>query len=159
MSWVTLSLRKQTLKAEISELNFEDIQLSHQKRAISRHLSYEKSIFSREKKASLAEAKTTYLNVRDERKTIDTSDTNSTEYKDWSARYSEAEMDWKQQQEEINDYYDQIQEDLEAEANDREEEIDEEITTVETQRDAMNAELQAITDEVKSEIENSAIKF
>ena len=154
MAWMTLALRKQTLKAQISSLNNEDIQLSRKVRAVHRNLSYEQSVFSAEKKLELRDAKSQYMAIRNQRP-----DTDSEEYEQWKVEYSEAQEDYQAQKQDIEDYYDDLTEELEQEAQDEEDALQEEITRTETQRDAMNAELQAITDQIKTEIEGSAIKF
>jgi len=154
MAWITLALRKQTLKAQVNELNYEDIQLSRKKRSVHRHLSYEQSIFNSQKKAELRDAKEEYLEIRDERPDVDSED-----YEEWKVEYAAAQEDYQSEKQDIEDYYDDLNEQTEQEAQDEEDFIDEQITRVETQRDAMNQELQAITDQVKTEIESSAIKF
>ena len=155
MGWVTLSLRKQTLQAEINELNFQDIQLSRSIRAVHRHLAYETSIFESEKSAQLKDAKAEYNKAKAGRPKV--SDTEA--YEEWKVDYEEAKEKYLEDKELIEDYYDDIKTELEEEAKNKEDEYNDEKTEVETQRDAMNAELQAITDEIKSEIESSAIKF
>ena len=154
MAWLTLALRKQTLKAQINELNYDDIQLARRKRSVHRHLSYEQSAFNSAKQSELADAKAEYLAIRNERPDIDSED-----YEEWKVEYSEAQEDYQSQKQDIEDYYEDLNQDAETEAQDEEDTLDDEITRVETQRDAMNAELQAITDEIKTEIESSAIKF
>lgn len=154
MAWLTLALRKQTLKAQITELNYDDIQLSRRKRSVHRHLSYEQSTFNSMKTAELRNAKSEYLEIRNRRPDID-----SEEYEEWKVEYSAAQEDYQSEKAGIEDYYEDLNQEAEAEAEDEENALDDEITRVETQRDAMNAELQAITDQIKTEIEASAIKF
>ena len=155
MAWMTLSLRKQTLKAQINSLNFEDIQLSRKVRAVHRNLSYQQSVFDATKKAELRDAKADYMEVRNARP----SDVKSDEYEEWKVEYAAAQEDYQSAKEDIEDYYDSVKEEIEAEAQDEEDALQDQITRTETQRDAMNAELQAITDQVKTEIEAAAIKF
>ena len=154
MGWVTLSLRKLTLKAEINQLNFQDTQLSRQIRGIHRHLSHDTSIFQADKAKELASAKEGYLEVRDRRPSVD-----SAEYEKWKVEYANAKEDYQAQKQDIEDYYDGVLEQLEEEANDQETIIQEQQATIEAQRDAMSAELESITEEIKNEIEQSAIKF
>ena len=154
MAWITLALRKQTLKAEINSLNYEDIQLSRQQRAVHRHLSYEQSVFNTEKKQQLRDAKAAYTEIRNQRP-----DVKDPDYEQWKTDYAMAQEEYQAAKENIEDYYDDVNSDLEADAQDEEDEIQEQITQVETQRDAMSAELQAISDQIKTEIDNSAIKF
>ena len=155
MAWMTLALRKQVLKAQISELNYEDIQLSRRKRGVHRHLSYETSVFNADKKAQLRAIKAPLLEVRNRRPDI----TDKEAYEQWKVEYAEAQETYQAQKQDIEDEYEDYQTDAEEEAKDEEDAIDEEQTRVEAQRDAMNAELQAITDQIKTEIEQSAIKF
>ena len=151
---MTLALRKQSLKAEINSLNFDDIQLSRKVRAVHRNLSYEQSVFSAQKKLELRAAKSEYMAIRNERPDVDSED-----YEDWKVEYAAAQEDYQAQKQDIEDYYDDLNEEIESEAQDEEDAIQEQITRTETQRDAMSAELQAITDQIKTEIEGSAIKF
>ena len=172
MGWVTLSLRKQTLQADINELNFQDIQLSRKIRGVQRHLSYETSVFDSEKSASLKEARTDYDSAkkgRPSRSEYTAENYNGDEdaakeaynqaYDEWKANYDEARENYLADKEEIEDEYDDMKEMLEEEAKNQEDAYNDQKTQVETQRDAENAELQALTDEIKSEIESSAIKF
>ncbi len=154
MGWITLSLRKQTLKAQISELNTEAIQLSRKQRSVHRHLSYEESVFDAQKKNELRQAKATYMQMRNARPDVD-----SASYEAWKTAYAEAQEDYQAQKQDIEDYYDEIKEEIEADSQDEEDAIEEEITRTETQRDAMTAELQALTDQIKTEIQSTAIKF
>ena len=154
MAWITLTLRKQSLKSQVTELNNESVQLSRQQRSVHRHLSYEESAFDTAKKSELRKAKSAYLKIRNERPDVD-----SEEYEEWKVEYSAAQEDYQAQKQDIEDYYDDVKEEIEQEAQDEEDAIQEEITRTETQRDAMNSELQALTDQIKTEIQDSAIKF
>jgi hypothetical protein len=156
MAWITLALRKQTLKAEISDLNFEDLQLSREKNAVHRHLAYEQSIFEAQAKRELKEAKEA-SGLEELKKNRPSVQDDS--YEEWKVEYAEAKEEYEAYKQDILDMMDEIKTELEEEAKEKEEAIDEQITIVETQRDAMNAELQAISDQIKTEIENSAIKF
>ena len=155
MAWMTLALRKQSLKPEIAELNYEDLQLSRRKRSLHRHLAHDKAAYNAAMKAELAEVKGVYMDVRNERP----EDIKSDDYQKWSADYSEAKEDFEAYKADIKDYYDDLNEEIETEAQDEEDLIDDEITRVETQRDARNEELQSITDQVKAQIEADALKF
>ena len=154
MPWITLGLRRQTLKADINELSNEDIQLSRKVRSVHRNLSYEQSVFDTKKKSELRDVKADYLKIRNERPAID-----SDEYEEWKVEYAAAQEDYQSQKQDIEDYYDDLNEEIETEAQDEEDALQDQITRTETQRDAQSAELQSITDQVKSEIEASAIKF
>ncbi len=154
MAWMTLALRKQNLKAEINSLTLEDIQLSRKVRNVHRSLSYEQSVFSSAKKNELRDAKSAYLEIRKQRPDVD-----SEQYEEWKTQYAEAQEDYQAQKQDIEDYYDDLNQQIEQEAQDEEDALQEQITRVETQRDAEQAELQAITDQIKTEIESSAIKF
>lgn len=155
MSWISLALRKQALKAQINELNYEDIQLSRKKRSVHRHLSRDKAASNADMKSELSAIKSEYLEVRNSRP----EDIKSDEYQEWAVKYNEAKEDYESRKADIQDYYDDYNEEIEAEAQDEEDYIDDEITRVEAQRDAMNSELQSITDSIKSQIESDAIKF
>lgn len=152
MAWITLALRKQTLKAEVNSLNYEDIQLSRKVRSVHRHLSYQQSVFNAAKTRELREVKAKYMEVRNARPDID-----SDEYNEWQLEYRDAQEDYQEQKQNIEDYYDDLNEEIETEAQDEEDELQDQITTTETQRDAMSQELESIKEEIKEEQKNSAI--
>ena len=154
MGWITLSLRKQSLKSQVTELNNETVQLSRQQRTVHRHLSYEESVFDTQKKSELRKSKSAYMKIRNERPDID-----SDEYEEWKVEYSAAQEDYQSEKQDIEDYYDDLKEQLEQESQDEEDQIQEQITRAETERDAMSAELQSLTDQIKTEIQDDAIKF
>lgn len=154
MGWVTLTLRKLTLKAEISSAQFQDIQLSRQLRSTQRHLSYDQSVFNSEKKAELRDAKAAYMEIRKNRPDI-----GSEEYENWKVEYANAQEDYQAQKQDIEDYYDDIMEELEQEAQDEETRIQEEQTTLEAQLQAMQAELESVNDQIKSDIDSSKISL
>ncbi len=67
MAWITLSLRKQSLKAETNDLELQDLTLSREKRSIQRNLAYQKSILETEENAEIKTAKNEYDKVKKER--------------------------------------------------------------------------------------------
>ncbi len=154
MSWVTLTLRKLTLRAEINSLELRDIQMSRQIRSIQRNLSYEQSVFNNSKKHELADAKSSYLEIRDNRP-----ETDSEEYADWQLDYSAAREDYEAQKQDINDYYDDILSELEEAATDEETRMQEEQTTVEAQLEAMRGELETVNEQISSDIESSKLNL
>ena len=105
MAWITLTLRKQSLKSQVTELNNESVQLSRQQRSVHRHLSYEESAFDTAKKSELRKAKSAYLKIRNERPDVD-----SEEYEEWKVEYSAAQEDYQAQKQDIEDYYDDVKE-------------------------------------------------
>ena len=155
MAWMVLALRKQSLKSSVNELTYEDIQLSRKVRSVHRHLSHEKSVYNADMKGELREIKSAYMQVRNARP----ADLKSDEYNQWKQEYADAQEDYQAAKQDIQDYYDDLNEEIETEAQDEEDALQDEITETETQRDAQSAELQAITDQIKTEIEGSAIKF
>ena len=155
MGWVTLSLRKQTLRAEISSNTFESLQLSREKRQLQRHLNYEKSLFDHKKQGELSAAKAPVNAKRDERP----DDVNSDKYSTWKEQYNQIQDAYNSKKQDIEDYYDEISAQLEEEANEREQAIQEQMDELEVQRQDMQAEFDAIKDQIKTEIQNSAISF
>ncbi len=155
MAWMSLSLRKQNLKGSINEHTYNDIQLSRKLRQVHRHLSHEKSVFNAEMKKELADIKSTYMEVRKRRP----SDPKSEEYSQWSQEYADAKEDYSAAKQDIQEYYEDLNTDQEEEAQDEEDTIQDSITREETQRDAESAELQSITDQIKTDIENNALKL
>ena len=155
MAWMVLALRKQSLKSSVNELTYEDIQLSRKVRSVHRHLSHEKSVYNAAMKGELREVKSAYMEVRNARP----ADLKSDEYNQWKQEYADAQEDYQAAKQDIQDYYDDLNEEIETEAQDEEDALQDDITETETQRDAQSAELQAITDQIKTEIEGSAVKF
>ena len=155
MAWMCLALRKQSLKSSVNELTYEDIQLSRKVRGVHRKLSHEKASYNAAKKSELRDIKAAYMEVRNARP----GDIKSDEYQQWQVEYAAAQEDYQAAKQDIEEYYDDINEEIETEAQDEEDALQEEITETESQRDAQNAELQTITDQVKTEIEGAAIKF
>ena len=97
MSWISLALRKQALKSQINELNYEDIQLSRKKRSVHRHLSRDKASYNADQKAELADIKAVYMEIRNQRPAVD-----SAEYAQWSADYADAKEDYEMQKADIS---------------------------------------------------------
>ena len=154
MGWVTLTLRKLTLRAEISSLELRDIQMSRQIRSVQRNLSYEQSVFNNNKKQELSAAKADYLEIRDNRPEV-----GSDEYNEWQLEYSAAREDYEAQKQDINDYYDDIMNELEEAATDEETRLQEEQTTLEAQLEAMRSELETVSEQISSDIDSSKLNL
>lgn len=154
MGWVTLTLRKQTLKADINETQFQDIQLSRELRAVSRNLSYEKSVFNTKKSSEVESAKETLNKIRDQRPSIE-----SDEYKEWRQEYSDAREEYLAKKQDIEDYYDTVLEDLENDATDNENAKQDEQTQLEAQLEALQAELETVSEQIKSDIDADKISL
>ncbi len=152
MGWVTLTLRKQTLKACISDSQFRDIQLSRETRSIERHLAYDKSCYNSEKQRELADAKSAYMDIRNKRPSID-----SEEYQQWKVEYAEAQEDYQAKKQDIQDYYDDLMEEIELEAKEEQDRIEDEKTTLEAELQAMQSELEAVSEQIKTDIDSSKI--
>ena len=169
MGWVTLALRKQTLQRDISELTMRELEMSRKIRSVHRNLSYETSIFDNLKNAELRRAKEIFLQQADEENRPSRGDSKydgnvgnynyTADYNDWKDAYDRAKETYEEEKLKIQEYYEQRQQELEEEAQDQEDFINDQKTQVETQRQAEQAELEAITDEIKNEIQQSAIKF
>jgi len=154
MGWVTLTLRKLTLRGEINSFEMRDIQMSRQIRSIQRNLSYEQSIFNNKKKHELADAKKEYLAIRDARP-----DVKSDEYQTWQLDYNDAREDFEGQKQDINDYYDDIMNELEEAATDEETRLQEEQTSLEAQLEAMKGELESVSESISSDISSSKLNL
>ena len=155
MAWITLALRKQSIQRDISEKNCYILELSRSIRATHRHLSYDQSIYNHDKTAELRDAKEAYNQAKQNRPDVSDSEA----YEKWKVDYTQAQEEYQAKKCDIEDYYDGINQDLEEEAQMEEDHFNELKTQAETQRDALNAELSALQDEVKTEIQNEAIKF
>ncbi len=154
MGWVTLTLRKQTLKSSINTAEFQDIQLSRKLRATQRHLSYDQSIYNADKSQELKDAKSAYTNIKNQRPSVD-----STEYEQWKVDYANAQEEYNAQKQDIEDYYDGIMSELEDEAATEENRVQEEQTSLEAQLQAMNAELETVSEQISSDIDAQKIKL
>lgn len=157
MGWVTLTLRKLTLRAEINNLELRDLQLSRELRRVHREKSYEQSVYNRAKKEELAAAKSALDNIRNS-KSSDW-EYGSNEYKQWQEQYALAKEDYEGQKLDINNYYDDLQNEMEEETTDKETEIQDEQTEIEAQLQAMRAELETVNDQIGSDVKDQAIKL
>ena len=120
--------------------------------------NYERSLFDHQRERDLADAKSSSgledLQNQRSQKTVGTD-----EYSDWKDQYTVAQEEYEAKKVDIEDYYDNLTTELEEEANRREELIQEQLDELEVRRQDMQAEFDAIKDQVKTEIQNSAISF
>ena len=154
MGWVSLSLRKLSLRANISNLELRDIQISRTLRQTQRQLSYEQSIMKNNRSGELRDIKEVYDEIKGDRPEMD-----SEEYNEWYMEYQDAREQYEFEKNEIQTYYDDQLAMLEDEAADKEALLQEEQTTVEAQLEAARAELEAVSEQISADIESSAIKF
>ena len=155
MGWVSLSLRKLSLRANVSNLELRDIQISRTLRQTQRQMSYEQSILKNNRSGELRDIKSTYDEIRNDRP----EDMQSEEYNEWYMEYQQAREDYEFEKNEIQTYYDDQLAMLEDEAADKEALLQQEQTTVEAQLEAARAELEAVSEQISADIEDSAIKF
>lgn len=154
MGWVSLSLRKLSLRANVSNLELRDIQISRTLRQTQRQLSYEQSIMKNNRSGELRDIKDVYDEIKGDRPEMD-----SEEYNEWYMEYQQAREDYEFEKNEIQTYYDDQLAMLEDEAADKEALLQQEQTTVEAQLEAARAELEAVSEQISADIEDSAIKF
>jgi len=154
MGWVTLSLRKLTLRTQINDFELQDITLSRQLRTTQRHRAYDKSRLEASKKSEITEAKKAYTKAREDRPEV-----TSEEYAEWQANYAAAKEEYEAQKLDIDDYYDGLMEDIEEEATDEENRIQEEQTTLEAELEAVRQELEAVNEQISSDIQSSKISL
>ncbi len=154
MGWVTLQLRKLSLRTNINGLQLQDLNLSREINGISRHLSYETSLLNAKKAAALKKAKEKLIAKNDERPSVD-----SANYSTWLAEYNELKSQYDSERVDISDAADDEQSTIEEESKDRQTAKEEEQNVVETQLDASNQELSSIADQISTEIQNTALKF
>lgn len=155
MGWVSLSLRKASLRRDISNLELRDIQISRTIRQTERQMHYDQTIIKNNKAADLKEIKAVY----DAAKQGKPKDMNSTEYSTWYQAYSEAKEEYEYQKLQISELYDDQLEMLEEEASDKETDLQEEQTTVEAQLEAMRAEFDVVKEQISTDIQNSVISI
>ena len=156
MGWVTLAQRKLTLRAEIAQSEYDSLQLSREKRQIQRHLATEQSLFNHKRQDELAEARSELDASNKERAGIKVG---SDAYTNWYNENRVLQDNYNTAKEDIENYYDDVATQLEEEANAREERIQEQLDELEVQRQDMQAEFDAIKDQIKTEIQNQAISF
>lgn len=154
MGWVSLLLRKQSLRESINNTEMQKIALSRQLRSYQRRASYEQTIFNNDKTQELRDAKEPLDALRESRPSVD-----SDEYKEWQQEYMDAKEDYEAQKVDINDYYDQIMNEMEEESTDEESRITVEQDQLEAQLEHMNQELQSISEAISSDIQSTAIKL
>ena len=153
MGWVSLSLRKASLRMDISNLELRDIQISRTLRSTQRQMHYDQSIIKNNKAADLLEIKNTYDAIKDERP----EDMQSDEYNEWYQKYTDAKEEYEYERLQITEMYDDQLAMLEEEASDKEAELQQEQTTVEAQLEAMRAEFDVVKEQISKDIESSVM--
>lgn len=154
MGWVSLLLRKQTLRQSINEHQMQKIALSRQLRSYQRQSSFDETVFNNDKSQELRAAKEPLDALRKKRPNVD-----SDEYKEWQQKYNDAKEKYESEKIDINDYYDGILNELEEEATDEETRITTEQDELQAQLDNMSQELEALSDAISTDIQNTALKF
>lgn len=154
MGWVSLLLRKQSLRQQINATQLEQMQLSRQLRSYQRESSYQTTIFNNDKADELRAAKEPLDEMRKNRPSVD-----SDEYKEWQQEYNDAKEDYEAQKVDINDYYDGIMNELEEESTDEETRIQTQQDELSATLEVLNAELQAVSEGISSDIQSTAVKF
>lgn len=154
MGWVTLSLRKHTLRSQINDFELQDITLSRQLRTVQRHLAYDKSILHTDKKSEIDEAKKPYKEAIQNRPKV-----SDPTYAEWEANYTEVKQKFEEDRNDIEDYYESKVSELEDESTDRENQIQEQQTSLESELEAMRQELESVTEQISNDIQNTKINF
>ena len=155
MGWVSLSLRKLSLRSAISNLELRDIQISRTLRQTQRQLHYDQSIINNNKASELKEIKNIYDEVKDRRP----EEMGTEEYNEWYMEYQDAREEYEYQKLEISEFYEAQLATLEEEAADKEAQLQQEQTTVEAQLEAMRAEFDVVKEQISADIENSVIQL
>lgn len=161
MAWITLSLRKQSLKAETNDLELQDLTLSREKRSIQRNLAYQKSIMQSQENSEISAAKEEYNKVKKERpmagsfngetyyfKTRSAYDAQYDKYKKLSGNskknfkpsntitkenYDKVKEDWDKKNDAVNQDYKEAAEDIKTYYDSVKEDLEEEATDRQTQ--------------------------
>ena len=155
MAWITLSLRKQSLKAEVNDLELQDLSLSREKRSIQRNLAYQKSVLQAEETSEITDAKKAYDEVKNQRPTRGTFGdkeyyfSSKEEFKKATAdhkagktvsgtiadetAYNTQYEDWKNKYADAKEQYEAQTTNIKDYYDDRKEEIEEEATDKQTQ--------------------------
>ncbi|MBQ2983252.1 MAG: hypothetical protein IJD57_00440 [Candidatus Gastranaerophilales bacterium] len=158
MGWVTLTLRKESLRQSIHDGQSDDTRMSRTIRANSRQLSLDQTLKQNELQRLIKDAKedTGYLALEEERKSMSVSDPG---YEQWSEEFKQAQEDFQEAKVNLQDEYDIILQNLEEEATDREQRMSDQQVILEANLQAWNAELEAVNEAISSEIEAQKIKL
>ena len=175
MGWVTLALRKASLKQEHSYYQLRLLQISREKRQMARRKSYESQSILNDQNQALAPLKETYYgnrqSIMDEIKQtreaakaagedISTyTNGNGKTVADLQMELSNAQLDYQEQVNDEKTFYEDELAILEEEAADEELILDQEQIEVETQMEAISQELQAVSEAVSAQIQSSTIKL
>jgi len=154
MGWVSLSLRKASLRMDISNLELRDIQISRTLRQTQRQMHYDQSVIKNNKAAELLDIKSVYDEVKSRRKGTD-----DPEYNEWYQEYMDAREEYEYQKLQITEMYDDQLAMLEEEASEKEADLQQEQTTVEAQLEAMQAEMDVVSEQISKDIEDSVMKL
>lgn len=170
MGWVTLTLRKQTLRAQMNSYEFQDLTLSMQRRSLERQKSYDLSSLKVQQASLFAPVKDEYQKAKDEyqdylrnKYSSDEDDSSSSssnnELNLMQMDYQAAKEKYEEDKAAIEDYIDTIKEEVEAEATDKETKLDEEQTEIESILQSVQKEMESVDQQIGTDVQNSAIKF
>ena len=127
MGWVSLSLRKLSLRANISNLELRDIQISRTLRRTQRTLSCEQATLRKDRSIRLEQERQKFLAAKEGRP----EDRNSQEYQEWYEAYQTAKEEYEYEKMDIQNEIDDELARLEDEAADKEAQLQQEQTTIE----------------------------
>lgn len=158
MGWVSLTLRKESIRESIQNGQLDDINLSRKIRQNSRQLSLDQTLAQNEMQRQINAAKdeSGYQELQKQRKDMSVSDP---DYENWSKEFSNAQEDFQELKTNIQAEFDIILQNLEEEATDKEQRMSDEQTILEANLEAWNQELQAVSEAISSNIESSKIKL
>lgn len=154
MGWTTLTLRKAELRRDHAYYEQRNLQISREKRQITRQLHYEQTVYNNDKSQELRDAKADLDALRESRPS-----TKDPGYSDWQQQYSDAKEDYEAQKVDINDYYDGLMSELEEESSEREAMLEQEQTEIEALMENISAEIEAVGQAVSSDIQSTTPKF
>ena len=157
MGWVTLTMRKKTLKVQHNNYELELLQISSQRRALARGKRAQLAALKAQQTAeinSLAGYDQAKENYQEQLESKDKDNIATAQF-----AYQEAKAEYEQQKAQIQAFYEDEKEDLEAETTEQENELDEEQTELESIIESISQELQAVSQQISQDIQSSTIKL
>lgn len=150
MAWVTISLRKQALRARMDNLNFKLMQLSQQQQSMQMSGGYATSVMNAQKNQKLTEAL-----ERHQSRLGNITGTGSTASKQVSAE----DARYQQEQMYINSLFQSLETGQSNLTKNKETAISNEIETLKTQLQHVSQEYDSLEKGLESDIKRDTIKL
>ena len=160
MGWVTLTVRKQSLKRQHNDYELQLLEISHSRRQLSRGKQSELSLMNYDKQTEIENLKdsTGYNEYKEEYQQA-LKDGDKESVSEAAQAYSAAKADFDEQKEYVTQYYDNESEELESETTERENDLDEEQTQIEAIIESISQEIESVGQQISSDIQGSTIQL